>query len=143
MENVVMRALAVDDEPLALRILEDFIGRVPALELVGTASSAIAAIEVLRQQAVDLIFLDINMPHLTGIDFVRLASDLPLVIFTTAYPDYALAGYELDVVDYLLKPFSFDRFYRAVARAREFWWGGPGVAAANHRSASSKPDEAV
>ena len=118
MENFAMRCLAVDDEPLALRILEDFIGKVPWLVPVGTASSAIAASDVLKRDPIDLIFLDINMPHLTGIDFVRLTENLPLVIFTTAYPDYALAGYELNVVDYLLKPFSFDRFYRAVTKAR-------------------------
>ena len=118
MTPALMRCLAVDDEPLALRILEDFIGKVPGLELAGTASSAIAAGEVLKREAIDLIFLDINMPHLTGIDFVRLTENLPLVIFTTAYPDYALTGYELNVVDYLLKPFSFDRFYRAAAKAR-------------------------
>ncbi len=121
MNSPVMRCLAVDDEPLALRILEDFIGRVPGLELAGTASSAIAAGEMLRSEAVDLLFLDINMPQLTGVDFVRLTDNLPLVIFTTAYPDYALTGYELNAVDYLLKPFSFARFYRAAAKARELF----------------------
>jgi DNA-binding LytR/AlgR family response regulator len=90
---------------------------VPYLELVGTSSSAIEAGERLKQEPVDLLFLDLNMPHLTGVDFLRMSENLPLVILTTAYPDYALTGYELNVVDYLLKPFSFDRFYKAAAKA--------------------------
>jgi DNA-binding LytR/AlgR family response regulator len=112
-----MRCIAVDDEPLALKIIEDFARKVPFLELVATLPSAIEAAEFLQREAVDLIFLDINMPHLSGIDFVRMSDRLPPVILTTAYPDYALTGYELDVADYLLKPFSFDRFFKAVTRA--------------------------
>lgn len=116
-----MRCLAVDDEPLALKIIEDFVQKVPYLELVGTSSSAIEAGELLKREPVDLMFLDINMPHLTGVDFVRMTDNLPLVIFTTAYPDYALTGYELNVADYLLKPFSFDRFYKAVSKAHDLF----------------------
>jgi DNA-binding LytR/AlgR family response regulator len=112
-----MKCIAVDDEPLALKIIEDFARKVPFLELVATLPSAIEAAAFLQREAVDLIFLDINMPHLSGIDFVRMSDRLPLVIFTTAWPDYALTGYELDVVDYLLKPFSFDRFFKAVTKA--------------------------
>ena len=116
-----MKCLAVDDEPLALRIIDDFVQKIPYLELVGTSSSAIEAGELLKREPADLMFLDINMPHLTGVDFVRMTDNLPLVIFTTAYPDYALTGYELNVVDYLLKPFSFDRFYKAAAKARDIY----------------------
>ena len=116
-----MRCIAVDDEPLALKIIEDFVQKIPYLEWVGTSSSAIEAGELLKREQVDLMFLDINMPHLTGVDFVRMTDNLPLVIFTTAYPDYALTGYELNVVDYLLKPFSFDRFYKAVSKAHDIW----------------------
>ena len=116
-----MRCIAVDDEPLALKIIEDFVQKIPYLELVATSSSAIEAGELLKREQVDLMFLDINMPHLTGVDFVRMTDNLPLVIFTTAYPDYALTGYELSVVDYLLKPFSFDRFYKAVSKAYDLF----------------------
>ena len=116
-----MRCIAVDDEPLALKIIEDFVRKVPYLELVATLPSAIEAAEFIQHEPVDLIFLDINMPHLTGIDFVRMSDRLPLVILTTAYPDYALTGYELDVVDYLLKPFSFDRFFKAVTKAHDMY----------------------
>jgi len=117
----MMRCIAVDDEPLALRIIEDFAQKIPYLNLVATSSSAIEAGELLKQEPVDLMFLDINMPHLNGVDFVRMSENLPLVIFTTAYPDYALTGYELNVVDYLLKPFSFDRFYKAVSKAHDLF----------------------
>jgi DNA-binding LytR/AlgR family response regulator len=116
-----MKCLAVDDEPLALKIIEDFVQKVPYLELVGTSSSAIEAGERLKREPVDLLFLDINMPHLTGVDFLRMSENLPLVILTTAYPDYALTGYELNVVDYLLKPFSFDRFYKAATKAHDLF----------------------
>ena len=116
-----MKCMAVDDEPLALKIIEDFVQKIPYLELSATSSSAIEAGELLQRDPVDLMFLDINMPHLTGVDFVRMTDNLPLVIFTTAYPDYALAGYELNVADYLLKPFSFDRFYKAVTKAHDLF----------------------
>jgi DNA-binding LytR/AlgR family response regulator len=114
-----VKCIAVDDEPLALKIIEDFCGKIGFLELTATCSSAIEAGQLVQREEVDLMFLDINMPHLTGVDFVRTTDRLPLVIFTTAYPDYALTGYELNVVDYLLKPFSFDRFYQAVAKVQE------------------------
>ncbi len=112
-----MRCIAVDDEPLALKIIADFVRKVPFLELVATLPSAIEAAAFIQREPVDLIFLDVDMPHLSGIDFVRTSDRLPQVILTTAYPDYALAGYELDVTDYLLKPFSFDRFFKAVTKA--------------------------
>ena len=139
-----MRCIAVDDEPLALKIIEDFVREVPFLELVATLPSAIEAAEFVQREAVDLIFLDINMPHLTGIDFVRLTENLPLVIFTTAYPDYALTGYELDVVDYLLKPFSFDRFFKAVTRAHDIYQlrrsGNEPIGTGSAASGAAQPD---
>jgi len=112
-----MKCIIVDDEPLAREILSEYAAELPYLELVGSYSSAIQAMEVIKQQAVDLIFLDVNMPRLSGIDFIKALDRRPAVILTTAYPDYALQGYELDVVDYLLKPFSFDRFLKAVHKA--------------------------
>jgi DNA-binding LytR/AlgR family response regulator len=112
-----MKCIIVDDEPLAREILAEYVADMPSLELVGSYSSAILAMEGLKRQEVDLIFLDVNMPRLSGIEFIRAMERRPAVILTTAYPDYALQGYELDVVDYLLKPFSFERFLKAVQKA--------------------------
>jgi DNA-binding LytR/AlgR family response regulator len=109
-----IRCLIVDDEPLALDVLEAYIDKIDNLQLVGRLDNAIEAFNLLNREAVDLLFLDIQMPKLTGIELLRNISHPPQVIFTTAYRDYALQGYELDVVDYLLKPISFDRFLRAV-----------------------------
>lgn len=117
MKNI--RCLVVDDEELARTLLDNYIGRLPNLELVGQCKDPIEANQVLHEQSVDLLFLDIQMPGLTGIEFLRTLKQRPLVIFTTAYPDYALEGYALDVVDYLLKPFSFERFLQAVNKATE------------------------
>lgn len=116
-----MRCIAVDDEPLALSIIEGFCQKINYIELVAKCSNAIEAAEIIKDGGVDLIFLDINMPHLTGVDFVRMSDRLPMVIFTTAYPDYALTGFELNAVDYLLKPFSFDRFFKAVSKAYDLY----------------------
>ncbi len=112
-----MKCIIVDDEPLAREILTDYVADLPSLNLVGSYSSAIQALEVLKNQVVDLIFLDVNMPRLSGIEFIKALDRRTAVILTTAYPDYALQGYELDVVDYLLKPFSFERFLKAVHKA--------------------------
>ncbi|MEZ4883636.1 MAG: response regulator [Chitinophagales bacterium] len=114
-----IKCLVVDDEELARILLETFIRRLPQLELVGKCKNAIEAIEVLQKQTVDLLFLDIQMPELTGIELLKTLQQKPLVIFTTAYSDYALEGYALDVTDYLLKPFSFQRFVQAVNKANE------------------------
>lgn len=112
-----MKCIIVDDEPLAREILGEYVADVPSLDLVGSYSSAIQAMEALKQHVVDLVFLDVNMPRLSGIDLMKALDRRPAVILTTAYPDYALQGYELDVVDYLLKPFSFERFLKAVHKA--------------------------
>ena len=112
-----MNCLVVDDEPVARDILRTYIDDTPQLSLVAECESAIKAMEILKSNPVDLIFLDINMPKLSGINFLKTVSNPPKVILTTAYSEYALEGYELDVVDYLLKPFSFERFLKAVNKA--------------------------
>ena len=106
--------LAVDDEPPALTILESHIRCIPGLELAGMCNNAVEALEKLQQQSVDLIFLDIQMPQILGTDFVRTLKNPPKVIFTTAYRKFAVEGFELNAVDYLLKPISFERFLQAV-----------------------------
>ncbi len=116
----MLKAIIVDDEPLAQDVLETFIERIPdTIELVAKCSNAIDAKEVLNSQDIDLMFLDIQMPQITGIDFLRTLNKPPMVIFTTAYSEYALDGFELNAVDYLLKPISFDRFMKGVNRAVE------------------------
>ncbi|GAB3943612.1 LytTR family DNA-binding domain-containing protein [Spirosoma harenae] len=111
-----IRCLLVDDEPPALAVIESHISMIDGLEIVGKCYNAIQAFSVLQNTPVDLLFLDIQMPKLLGTDFVRSLRQPPKVIFTTAYRDYALDGFELDVVDYLLKPISFERFLRAVSK---------------------------
>jgi two-component system LytT family response regulator len=113
----MIRCIAIDDEPLALRQVKNYNERVEKLELVALCSNAIEAQELLKTEQVDLLFVDINMPDINGIDFVRGLTDPPLVIFTTAYSEYALEGFRLNAVDYLLKPFSFDDFSRAAEKA--------------------------
>lgn len=114
-----LKCLIVDDEPLAQRVLEKYISELSQMELVGKCSDAIDAMEVLQSQDVDLIFLDINMPRLSGINFLKTYKNPPMVIITTAYTEYALESYELNVLDYLKKPFSFERFLQAVQKAEE------------------------
>ncbi len=113
----MIRCMIVDDEPLALDILENYIQRVPNLQLVKRCKHALEAYDYLQRDSVDLIFLDIHMPELTGIDFIKSLSNRPLVVFTTAYSNYAMEGFNLDVLDYLLKPIAFDRFLKAVDKA--------------------------
>jgi two-component system, LytTR family, response regulator len=114
---VKLTCLIVEDEPLARNLLVDYVKKVPSLHLVDACSNAMDALEVLRKQPVDILFLDIQMPEITGITFLKILQKKPLVIFTTAYSQYALEGYELDVVDYLLKPITLERFLRAVDKA--------------------------
>ncbi len=109
-----IRCVIVDDEPLALDVLESYIDKIDHLDLVARLDNAVEAFNLLNREEVDLLFLDIQMPRLSGIELLRNISNPPKVIFTTAYRDYALQGYELDVMDYLLKPISFDRFLKAV-----------------------------
>ena len=110
------KCIIVDDEPPATRILENYIGKVNFLEKVGVFNDSLKALEFLNTQIVDVIFLDIQMPQLTGLQISRIISKDIKVIFTTAYPDFALEGFELNAVDYLLKPISFERFYQAVSK---------------------------
>ncbi|PWJ44836.1 LytR/AlgR family response regulator transcription factor [Sediminitomix flava] len=112
-----MKCLIIDDEQLARKLLENFVSKLPNLELVGMCKSPLEAMAVMQEQDVDLLFLDIQMPDLTGIEFLKTMSNSPMVIFTTAYSEYALESYEFNVIDYLLKPFSFERFLKAVQKA--------------------------
>ena len=114
----MIKCVAIDDEPLALRQIENYIKRLPSLQLVALCHNATQAEQVLKQEQVELIFVDINMPDKSGVDFVREMENPPMVIFTTAYSEYAIEGFRLDAVDYLLKPFSFAEFERAVEKAR-------------------------
>lgn len=109
-----LNCLIVDDEPLALDLLETHIGAIKDLHLVGRCQNALEATKMLREQMVDLIFLDIQMPTLTGVDFIKTLSRKPKIIMTTAYKEYAFEAYQLDVVDYLLKPITFGRFLKAI-----------------------------
>ena len=103
-----MKCIAIDDEPLALSVIEDYVKRVPYLELIGAYENPFEALPVINQQTIDIVFIDINMPGLNGIDLVKSLQSIPQVIFTTAYSEYAIEGFELNATDYLLKPFGFD-----------------------------------
>jgi DNA-binding LytR/AlgR family response regulator len=116
-----IRCLIVDDEPLALDVLESYLADDSELELVGRAENALEAAEILRKHKVDIIFLDIHMPEIDGISFVKSLTNPPLIIFTTAYSEYAITGFELNALDYLLKPISPERFAQAVGKAREYF----------------------
>lgn len=113
-EGMKLKCLLVDDEPPALKILSTYLDHMDNLEVVGTCANALEAMQLLKEQPVDVIFLDIKMPRLLGTEFIRTLRNPPRVIFTTAHKDYALEGFELNAVDYLLKPFSFERFVRAI-----------------------------
>lgn len=113
-----LKCIAIDDEPLALQQVAVYVQKIPFLELVGQCSSAFQALELLENQPVDLMFVDINMPDLNGLEFVKSLTQKPLLIFTTAYSEYALEGFKVDALDYLLKPFSFAEFSKAAGKAR-------------------------
>ena len=114
-----IRTLIVDDEKPAVELLAAYVSKIPELELAGTAHSAIAARTVLHEKPIDLLFLDIQMPDLTGLELLKMLENPPATILTTAYSEFALEGYELDVADYLLKPIEFERFYRSVSKILE------------------------
>jgi len=106
--------IIVEDEPLAAEVLQDYVNQVPFLNMKGICSDAIYAMEMLKKEKIDLIFLDIHLPKLKGLDFIKTLKDPPQIIITSAYHEYALKGYELNVLDYLLKPIEFSRFLTAV-----------------------------
>ena len=126
-----MKAIAIDDEPIALEIIKSLASKVPFLDLKATFTDAFKALEYLQKEPVDLLFLDIKMPDISGIDLFNSLSKKPLVIFTTAYSEHAVAGFELDAVDYLLKPFSLARFLKSCNKAFELY---------NFRNATEAPD---
>ncbi|MBO9660907.1 MAG: response regulator transcription factor, partial [Chitinophagaceae bacterium] len=111
-----VKCLLVDDEPLAIRLIQNHLAQLDAFEVVATCSNAVEALDVLRSTRVDLLFLDIKMPRINGLDFLKTLQHPPAVIITTAYREYALEGYELDLIDYLLKPITFERFIKATER---------------------------
>jgi len=115
---MILKCIAVDDEPLALDIIADYVAKVPFLELVKRTENAIEAMQLVQEGNIDLVFLDIQMPELTGIQFLKIAGNKANYILTTAYSQYALESYDLNVSDYLLKPIAFDRFYKAVEKVR-------------------------
>jgi len=114
-----INCLIVEDEPLAAEVLEDYVNQVPFLHLASTCGDAISALEILQREKIELIFLDIHLPKLKGLDFIKTLNNPPKIIITSAYQNYALQGYELNVVDYLLKPIEFTRFINAVNKARQ------------------------
>ncbi len=114
-----LNCVIVEDEPLARNLMIDYVSKVPTLNLVEACSNPLAVIEVLRNNPVDILFLDVQMPEITGISLLKVLTKRPLVILTTAYSEYALEGYELDVADYLLKPITFERFLKAIDRVTQ------------------------
>ena len=122
-----MRCIAIDDEPRALEIIDNYINKIDFLDLVGKFRSPLDAMNYLLQNKIDLIFLDINMPDITGTELVKVLNQKPMVIFTTAYSEYAIESYDLNAVDYLLKPFEFDRFLKSVIKAKELFMVNSGI----------------
>lgn len=113
----MIRCIAIDDEPLALRKLTDYIRKTPFLELVKDCPDALSAMQVLAEESIDLMFVDINMPDLNGMEFVKLLTVKPMIVFTTAYSEFAIEGFKVDAMDYLLKPFSYEDFLHAAEKA--------------------------
>ncbi|WP_295711591.1 LytTR family DNA-binding domain-containing protein [Mucilaginibacter sp.] len=118
---MVLKCIAIDDEPLALKLISGYVSRFPSLQLIQTFDDAISGAEFLKTKTVDLLFIDINMPDITGIDLVRSLAVKPIVIFTTAYKNFAYEGFELEALDYILKPIDFKRFEKAVEKAIDYY----------------------
>src|SRR5438094_727732 len=116
-----IKCVAIDDEPLALEVIKQYVSKFPALKLVQTFDDAVSGAEFLRNYPVDLLFIDISMPDLTGIELVRSIKEKPMTIFTTAHKKFAIEGFELDALDYLLKPIEFERFAKAVNKAIDYY----------------------
>ena len=116
-----LKCITVDDEPVARKVLQEYVEDIDFLELAGSAENPLKANAILNNEKVDLMFLDINMPKLSGIEFLRTSVNLPMVVMTTAYAEYAIDGFELDVIDYLVKPFSFERFLKACNKAKDYY----------------------
>ncbi|NVM61894.1 DNA-binding LytR/AlgR family response regulator [Mucilaginibacter sp. SG538B] len=128
----MMNCVIIDDEPLAREGLASYVREVDFLNLTGTCENPLELIKLLDHQAIDLIFLDIQMPKMNGIDFLKIMQKPPMVIITTAYPSYALEGFQLNVLDYLLKPITFDRFFKSANKAKDYYrllnnWVQPGA----------------
>jgi DNA-binding LytR/AlgR family response regulator len=117
--NKIMNCIAIDDEPLALDVISEFCSKISYLNLIGTFTNPFDAVQLLNSDHIDLIFLDIHMPQITGLEFLKSLYNPPMVIFTTAFVEYAFQGFEYDAVDYLIKPFAFDRFTRSVNKANQ------------------------
>jgi DNA-binding LytR/AlgR family response regulator len=115
---MTLKTIVIDDEPLALRLVADYVGKTPFMELAGSFDNPLEAIDFLSGHMVDLIFVDIQMPDLTGIELIRTLEEPPKIIFTTAYEQYALEGFKLNAIDYLLKPYSYEEFLKAAGKAR-------------------------
>jgi len=115
-----LKCVAIDDEPLALELIKNYVAKFAELEMLQTFEDAISAAEFIRNTPVDILFVDINMPDITGLDLVRSLEEKPIIIFTTAHKKFAIDGFDLDAIDYLLKPISFERFSKAVAKAIEY-----------------------
>lgn len=117
------KCLIVDDEPLAVKLIETHVSKIPSLEVVATCQNAVEAFDILMKKHIDLVFLDVEMPEVTGIDLLKSLKKAPAIIITTAYREFALDAYELDAIDYLLKPIAFDRFFKSISKYYQ-WYGG-------------------
>lgn len=117
----LLKCVSIDDEPLALKLIREYVSRFPALQMLRTFDDAITGAEFLKRTTIDLLFIDINMPDITGIDLVRSLEHKPMIIFTTAYKNFAFEGFELEAIDYLLKPIDFKRFTKAVEKAIDYY----------------------
>ena len=139
MKNTALKCLIVDDEPLAIKLMQRHVEQMPGLELISTFQNPLEAYAFLKNESIDLVFLDIQMPVLTGLEFVKSLQNPPAIIFTTAYRNYAVESYELDVVDYLVKPISFNRFFKAVNKFINQNNTETSVSSSPSNSASSSP----